>query len=487
MDRLRAREIVRRAMVDPAYRWAPVPMGDQARFWRDTASPNRGTTYCILGGNRSGKSEAGAAAFARMVRILVPRWAIADRKHNPVVWVVSPRYELAGDVCWKAKLARMIPEDEIVSISWRDRGRSWPASVRLRCGVEIVFKSADQGREAMQAQSVYAMWIDEQIPADIHDELAQRCLDHSAVVIRSMTPIDPDDRVEAAYTGKDTSWRWYELDIEDQRTSRGGHIPDLMIDRILAQLAENSPEMLETRARGKFAGLSGAIYPQFSRGGHVVDAQTMREWWRTASASHRVFAGVDFGESAPFAFVLGAYDQSAGTWRVLAEHYQAEATIDLHLREMSRLCEMWGVVPEMCWCDTGDTVNVSSDLKATGRKRLAEAGWRVGNARKSLAEGIEAVRSAISRPVLDGVDGISYGTPRLVISSDCTNVIREMATYRRKPSNKLGERPEGVVSASDHAMDALRYMVYTTELTYPRGEIVRPRAIGVRVRSSYGY
>lgn len=458
---------IRSRLADPLRMWRPNPVGDQARFFRDTESP-AGGVYVLSGGNRSGKSECGAASFARYVRFgLRAKARELARQGKPAqVWVIGQNYEMVGTICWREKLSRFIPARDIDSISWRDQRRGWPAAVRLRNGVEILFKSGDQGREAMQGASILGAWIDEQIPNDVLEEIRMRCVDHAAPIFHTMTPLTPDPHMQARWEARGTvkGWHWYTIDIEDNRRSRGGHLPDDEVDLILAQLREENPDQYETRKSGHFAALHGVIFKAFSTTTHVLDAADMDALIRRRRDGLKFAAGIDFGTVNPFCFLLGARD-AEGAWYVFDEHYEAQRTIDHHIIRIGRMLDEWEIRPGPFFADPGDgaLTAAGNEFIVSGRKALTRAGYHVVNADKRWWESCQHVMRLLARtPLLNAEGKVEHGPPRLFISRRCANLIRQIQTYRyQEGTGTKDPKDQGAVKQNDHAVDALRYLLFT--------------------------
>ena len=326
-------EIQRRAVTEDYWRWKPLPQSQgQQRFIQrmlsvaDDEMPTG--THVLIGGNRSGKTDTGAFAVARLS---VHNLSIIAKKFNetPLVWVVGQRLEDCGEIQWKQKLKRLIPEREIDQdgISWRNKAMDHPAMIRLRSGVEIHFKAAEQGRKAFQRTAIRLVWQDEQMPADVAGETDVRCIDLKAPKIKTLTPIDPDPYLEVKYNDPPKGWIFEEISIDDNRKSRGGYLDDEEVDRMIEEWPE---ELVETRRHGKFAGFDGLIYQSFRRSLHVLPDKD-EPVFQTLSHDAPRYLGVDFGVSAPFAAVWLTRTHD-GVWVAYDEHFRARQPIETHIQ-----------------------------------------------------------------------------------------------------------------------------------------------------------
>jgi phage terminase large subunit-like protein len=434
------------------------------------------------GGNRSGKTDSGAYITAYWSRVVLDKIA-RERSAKGLetkVWAVGTGYEHCGETLWKEKLRGLLPPAIIEEdgIDWLKRSAEWPKAVRLRNGVEIVFKSADQGRKSMQAAGLQFAWIDEQIDPALFSEIRTRLVDSGGPIVWTFTPLEPDPNLEQALTDPPKGYQFFQMDIEDNRRSRGGHLPDSEVDLWLAQMQAQFPDEFETRKRGELTATQGLIYKNFRRATHVVSGGEMRSMVANRKAELSIRCGVDFGRSAPMAVVWGARDGD-GRWYIFAEHHRAEWSIDRHEGVIRATNDEWGVSPQWYACDPGDgsTSTMGQDVVVSGRKHLRDAGHEVVNAVKKWSDGVRTVQRLLAPEIAQRADGsIEYGEPMLYISDECPNLIREMGLYQRAPDGPRTDG-EGPLKKNDHAVDALRYLLHTSAMRYD-GEDVGTGAAG---------
>lgn len=460
--------LVRRAYAEPFWSWSANPHGDQARFRADTAPDKvQGLAYALVGGNRSGKSESGAYVFARHCRITLAETAKARGPSAPTVcWVVSETFEMLGEIAWKQKLQRLIPPAIIDAMTWRSKGDGWPEMVRLKNGVEIRFKSSDQGREKAQGTGLFGAWIDEQIPSDFLEEVMVRLIDHAAPSFHTFTPLSPDPTMQRRFENAAKGWRFYQTDIDDNRKSRGGHLPDEQVDLFLDRMREENPDLFDTRKSGAFAALRGAIFKTFRPSVHVIDDAKMRALIR-ANPGYLHYAGIDFGTNNPFCCLLGARSPD-GVWYVYDEHHVAERTIEYHAAEIARMRSEWNTRHlRAAYADPGDqsATSAGGDYKIAGRAKLLECGLPIVTASKSWWRSVECIMGLLARTALTGPTGeTEFGEPRLFVSARCRNLIRQLQTYRYAEGTANRDPKDAApVKTDDHAVDALRYMIFTRE------------------------
>lgn len=388
-----------------------------------------------LGGNGSGKSECGAQWFAERLRHAPPRPLCP-------AWIVGVSYDMVCGISWQEKLSKYIHESQIDDYVWYDRKRRFPHAVILKNGWVIETKSMEQGRESFQARSIGMCWIDEQIDEYIFEEILARTRDYSAPIRYTLTPLEPDDFLQSKYENPPQNWSFFKFDIDDNRAShsykgKSGKLDDKWVDLFASGLNEN---FKATRLRGEFASFSGAIFPEFSRAIHVCDPKSedvldsMPAW----------ICSIDWGFTNPFCMLWAARD-SDGDIFVFHEQYGEQRLAQWHLEKAIRTFKR---KPLRTWADPEN---------AEDRAVFDYGGWPTLRAKKDVWPSIEAV----SRWLMPR----EGKRPRLTISSDCVNLIREIQRYRVPPANKrLGINiKEEPLKKEDHAVDALRYLVYNEQ------------------------
>jgi phage terminase large subunit-like protein len=437
-----------RRLQEPLWSFRPLPRSRGQTDFLDAIKDATFGVYGLTGGNRSGKSECGAYATARRVLFDLPRKMEAEGRSRAVVWVIYESFEMAGQIGWKQKLERFIHPRNIRQISWHSRAKGWPSFIETTRGVEIMFKSWEQGREAFQGEAIDGAWFDEQFPASVFEEVYARCLDRLAPVYFTLTPLAPDAYLEERYTNSPEGWQWFNIDLNDNRVSRGGHLDDRAVDRLIDQFSD---ETREARVSGKFVGFEGAIFPSFNRSIHVADfgPEDMDPDWKR-------LRGIDFGYRNPFCCLWAAQDRE-GCWWIYDEHYEAGSSIERHAEIIEAKSAGQNIL--RTWADPGgDTMPTGTrDYLVSGRRGLRDRGIDVLNARKTMWESVDCVRRALK------VRG--DGRPGIYISGrHCPNLIRELPTYRYETTtSKRMDPADRPVRKNDHAISALRYILFSEE------------------------
>ena len=197
-----------------------------------------------------------------------------------------------------------------------------------------------------------------------------------------------------------------------------------------------------------------AVYSEFSSDVHVIDDD------RPLARPVRFVAGMDFGFRSEAVVLLGAID-SAGVLTIIAEHAATEQTIAQHVQVIrswlgSGMCPPDGPLdePRIDFISIDPAGRQRSDQTgASAADVLARSGFRVRDRIMSIREGIALVRARLN----PAWNPESPGQPRLRIRRSCTRLIECLTTYHYPPHQPTCDDP--VKDGSDHACDALRYLI----------------------------
>ena len=384
----------------------------------------------IFGGNRSGKSEAAIGYDASTFAL-----GIHDNRKTPqyaTIWIATETWDMVGKIIWEEKLRDYLPPFQIAQIVWHNKQRGIPNEIRLKNGNVIELKAYEQGYEKFQGRAIDAAYCDEQMPQNIFTEIQARLMDRNGYFSLSATPIKPqrwlEDRIATAHK---TDFVQY-ANLEDNRKSRGGYLDDSEIDGLIAEWPE---ETRVTRVDGHFGSYQGAVYKTFNRNDHVVDRIPFEK-------SHYHYRSIDFGFNNPFVCLWGFMD-SDRCWWIYKEHFKAQELLAFHASKIINNTNGYNIK------------TTYSDHDAQGRAELRSLGINTRAARKEVNEGIEKVQQALKVQ--------ENGEPRLRIHSSCKNLIREFAGYRYPEGTDTRDAKDEPMKLDDHTLDALRYMIYTTE------------------------
>ena len=396
----------------------------------------------VFGGNRSGKTECGAAECVYMARGIHP---YRQNRKDVAGWVVSLSTQVQRDVAQK-KILQYLRRDWIDEIVMQSGRKDSPEGgvidfIRVKNafgGVSVIgFKSCDQGREKFQGASLDFVWFDEEPPKDIYEECRMRVIDRKGDIFGTMTPLKGLTFVyEEIYLNRHADPEvWYEfMEWSDNPYLDGGEIA--MLEGCMDE------GQLQSRRYGKFAASEGLVYPEFDERTHVIDPFPIPKEWQDNIS-------IDPGLNNPLSAHWYAVDYDDNVY-VVYEHFAAGKDVDYHAQEIKRISALLG------WkTDERGRVRALIDSAAkqrtlAGVKSVCELFYERGilvnpDVDKDLFSGIARVKSYLKR---------KNGLPNLYIFSTCTHLIRELKSYFWGS----GDTPR---KTDDHALDEMRYYLMT--------------------------
>lgn len=227
----------------------------------------------------------------------------------------------------------------------------------------------------------------------------------------------------------------------DENGSPPGHIEvfDALRQQQRVSDATWNAEMLCSRPRR-----TDCVLPEFDRAVHVV-SQLPPEMpgavW---------IGGLDFGIRAP-TVVLWARVDFDGRVFVVDERSESDVIVSEHARAILESC--WPV-PEWIGVDPAGKQR-SGQTGISDVNALTKAGLRIRSRRMGVVEGLSLVRARL-KP--------ATGDSTLFIHERCIKLIESLEKYRYPAENPETLTP--VKDGSDHAVDALRYMVINLDCGY---------------------
>lgn len=411
----------------------------------------------VFGGNRSGKSECGAV---ECVWLLQGNHPYKPNKPNLSGWCVSPSSAVQRDVAQK-KLLHYLDKSRIEKVVMTEGSSSSPEYgiidyilIRNDFGglSRLGFKSCEMSREKFQGTDLDFVWFDEEPPLDIYEECRMRLLDRNGESFGTMTPL------------KGLTWVYDRIYVNSRNDSEvwftfmeWGDNPFLSEEAVRAMSESMSTEELEARKYGRFSGREGLVYPEFNPEIHVIKPFTP-----PPSMQDRL--SIDPGLKNPLSCHWYAKD-SDGNVFVVAEHYQAERTIEYHARrikEISRSLD-WktsydGKIEALI--DSAANQKTLSSLNSVTELFRENGIYVIPKVNKDLFAGINRVKAMLRS---------HDGQARLFITENCVNLIRELKGYRYGKNDTP-------IKQDDHALDELRYYLMATDThSKPQGELDRER------------
>lgn len=393
----------------------------------------------VFGGNRSGKTECGAVESVWLARGIHP---YRQNRKNIFGWVVSLSQQVQRDVAQKKILSYLRPCDivDAVMLSGRkdniENGIIDQLTVKNALGGTSVigFKSCDQGREKFQGASLDFVWFDEEPPEDVYEECRMRLLDKNGISFGTMTPLKGLTFIyDEIYLNRSGSpENWYEF-------MEWGDNPYLDSAEVEALTSTLPKDVLESRRYGRFKTSSGAVYPEFDENKHVIQPFEVPFDWQDKLS-------IDPGLNNPLSCHFYATDYDGNVY-VIAEHYEAERTIEYHAEKIKELAD------ELGWHRRSDGKIEALIDSAANQKTLACS----RSVTDLFFEHGVACNPKVNKDKFAGIARVKeyFAADKIRIFPCCVNLIRELKSYRWGD----GDSP---VKKDDHALDELRYYIMSS-------------------------
>lgn len=390
----------------------------------------------LLAGVRAGKTYAAAREFLRRV------FADRHRKDGPLhYWCVAPTYGI-GKVQLRELFSALGGETGELVASWRKTDRE----LRLVGDILIEFKTAERP-ENLVGVGLDGLWIDEAArlkPEAWLGGLRMRLSDHRGWTIFSTTPLG-------------RNWFYYEVirraeefsPISDPdygmvrfHTADNTAVPGLVEEVEMAR--RTLPERYFRREyEADLTCFAGMVFDEFDPDIHVLSPRNRLGVQAAPAELVEVRAGVDWGFRNPGAIVVLGKDGD-GAWYVLDEKVEAGLPVSAeagpswvgYARQLSRKYKIGRFA-----CDPSGASFISA---------FRRAGLPAHPAENNVAAGIQAVATLLHADP-------QTGWPSLFIQPNCTHLLDEIGAYAWDDDTE-GEQPQKV---NDHAVDALRYALYS--------------------------
>jgi len=443
-------------------------------------------TFVVRGGNRSGKTELGAAVDIA--------WALGKKffegeagwewvKDLPIpeppnnIWVVGLDFSTLRDVIWREKLLQgrnhpgFVPQLELSKPP-----NNTDFQIFFKNGSVITGKSADSGREKFQSASVDLIHIDEEPEKAIYDECYQRTADCAGKLLVTLTPL-----VDIA-SGVREPWV-YDLHDDMVKGSRDVRFAQLSVldnpyvpeeeKEKLKQKWAGSPEEA-ARLYGDFVQRSGLVYNLWDAKRHLCKPFLVpKDWTRIVS--------IDPANTGVTAAIWGAIEPVTNNLYLYREYYEKNLTISDHsknilLRNRGEMIDFWLIDPKWGTQREGQQHKSGQQLyREQGiPARLAEVGNDFG--------------LQISKEYVSATLEPNGRQPKLYVFNDLHNFRWEMehytwATFDR--GEKKGLSKEKPVKRNDHLMNAFQYLCAGRFRGRARGVSSGPSISSARLNSYF--
>lgn len=400
-------------------------------------------TRQFIGGNRSGKTVAGAVEAVM--------YATGKHPYKTLPWepplrlrVVSVDFVNGVEKIVKPEIAKWMPLSELKGNSWATAYSRELRTLTLENGSTIEFMSYDQDLDKFAGTSRHAIWFDEEPPRDIWVECKMRTVDVEGHMWLTMTPVEGMTwTYEELYdkAPEDDNIFVIEVAIEDNP-----HLNQAEMDQLLSGLTEDEKK---AREKGKYVALGGLIWPQFNPEVHVIDpvVPPQNDKWMH-------FAAMDHGFNNPTAWLWLAVDNDGRI--IVYDCYKEDGrVVSWHAKKVKENNERLDRVPAYYVGDPSIR-NVDPITGTSIQLEYIENGVPIVLGNNDVRAGIIRVAGYFMG------EGKEEKRPKLYITRNCQDLIWEIQRYRwgrwaTKKAQFDKNRKEDPHKKDDHACDALRY------------------------------
>ncbi|HXS06270.1 MAG TPA: terminase family protein [Rhizomicrobium sp.] len=436
----------------------------------------KGATFrerMILGGNRTGKSETGAAEVAYHATGLYPSWWRGKRWKRPVtIWAAGVSGQAVRDVSQTKLLgppgvaaalgSGFIPKSCILKTSASHSAPDAVDTVQVKHvsgGTStITFKTYAQGRDPFFGAHVDVIWLDEpEKPTEAGDaviftECLARVASTGGIIFQTATPIYGSTSTVLRFTEEESPDRWHVyFDITDAL-----HIPASERASIIAGYPAHERD---ARAHGWPTIGAGKIFTT-PEDQIVCDDFKLPDWYR-------LLWSVDWGISHPFAGTLLAHDSQSDIIYVVDAFRLKDATSLQHAERIKRWNGGWGAKINCAWPQDmgqrrefeGALVPMADYYRKLGVKMLHEHATFDGK-NNSTEAGILAMADRFS-------------TGRLKLFRSCSaEILQEYRLYHRKTDGLINKIRDDLLSSIRVGVMSIRHAsaaIYNQRMAEQRG------------------
>ncbi len=303
--------------------------------------------------------------------------------------------------------------------------------ILLNNGCEIHVKTYDQGSENLQGGNPDWIWMDEEpVDEDVFTEIIARTRNLECELLITMTPLNGLTRVYDYFLAQPN-----EEVKSKSKVYLVSSLDNPFTDKTWTKgLTE---EEYRLRVEGSFENPTGLVYSSFNRNRNVIPHFKPQE----LGSGVRYYRAIDFGVSHPTAVIFLAQDEDDNFY-VWDEVYKSNELI----RDL-----VDGINKKSSGFQFEYTIRDSAakregiEMKNLGISTVpADKHSKGENDMSNRRTGIMIINQLLK-------DG------KLVISSNCTNLIKEFEShYYKEGGKKDGE----VNKVDDDLLDALRYVIF---------------------------
>jgi hypothetical protein len=433
----------------------------------------------FIGGNRSGKTTTGLVDD--IIQALPREWVPAHLLEYKV-WdgpfycrIVLPDYKQPLQAVLEV-LRQWIPEATLKGGSWESAYSKKEEIIRFECGSFFEFLTQEQDIDKFGGSARHRIHYDEELKGEkgeaIRQENSMRLIDYGGEEIFTFTPQHglgwTYDEFEED-KGPEVAGRvWADEELVVVRASSRDN-PHINQDEVAARMAKLPEAVRRAREEGEFQHFKGLVYPMFDSEIHVLsDAPSPEHIQGLLEQRDGIDPGMQTTAILFGAFdadnVLLIYDELGLSDRWAIPENAAQRIFDVRRK--------WGLKsrPRYTLIDPS-----ARNRSLTDADSVDAAYYRAGVKTLPANNDVQAGVFEVMRR-LEHRDAEGEPAPLLLISPECTELIREINRYRLQPKDDGGF---GVVKKDDHRVDTLRYICQS------RPVAPKPKAPASRAREPW--
>ncbi len=415
--------------------------------------------FVIFGGNRSGKTEAGAGIVAEVL----------DKMPNAQIMCSTVDYKLSVAV-QQTKVSKLLRKSAIQYADFNPvRGFTNDVILTKKNG-KCIFRSYQQGREAVQGMDLDLIWWDEEGPWSIFQECLARLTDRDGIFVLTFTSLSGFTRL--------VNFLW-----ETNNELISSTVLSILDNPFISKQAKDNymltvdPDEIESRVYGKPQLKEGLIYKEFGEI-HKIEPFDHVALAKNNPARYELHEGIDPHTRTPHHWIRFLFDRETKTIYVCDEiKAPAESMLIADFARMIKtkrgirktLSGARGVLePMFCQIDTSsqtpDVIHKHPDEEQenvhTMRLEFHKQGISTILCTKDNSLGINEVKARLK--TVKTMDGTIKRKPKLYVFKTCTGVIWEFNRYswdsysteKTQEKNEILNRP---LKKNDHFMDIIKY------------------------------
>jgi phage terminase large subunit-like protein len=376
----------------------------------------------LFWGNQVGKTAFGAIDLALLClgRHPVQKWQPPVR-----CWASALTWDLWEKILLP-ELLTWLPPDRVIDAP-TPRVQSTKRDIRILAdnGTEslITGKAAQQGADQYQSARIHRVWLDEEHPEAVYDEMQPRLLRFGGDTLATMTPLKGmtwvHSRIYEPWSQKREEAKRHfctHAGLADNPSMKQEQIEELTIE------LRNNPSMLKARLFGLFVRPVGAVWPFDAdsmlddMGGTDADPAKFTaeqiEWIKMRiREGWQLFAGLDLGKWRwALSLYLAAPEAAGGTVYLIDEIFSQNEDVDTRAGKLKALYEKYDA-PDYVGT-RADCADPNAVIELNNALERCKSKWSVAAVEmkhKIIAAGVDRVESLMRRGLFKVRRGIGQG------------------------------------------------------------------------------